>query len=160
MNRLRIPALAAALLVAGSLTTMAAESAAGPATFTDDGSIAESLSGVPGDPVNGRKTMESRSLGNCYACHTVAATPDIPFMGNIGPDLDGAGERWEVRQLRGIVADAKHTFQDSMMPSFYKVEGYSRPGEAFTAKPAAEPLPALLTAQQVEDVVAYLVSLK
>ncbi|WP_258869538.1 sulfur oxidation c-type cytochrome SoxX [Paracoccus thiocyanatus] len=138
----------------------AAETPPAATVFEEDGSIAQSLSGAPGDPQAGRQTMEARGLGNCYACHLVEATPDIQFMGDIGPALHGAGSRWSAAQLRGIVADAKHTFPDSMMPSFYKSAGFLRPGEGYTAKPATEPLPPLLTAQQVEDVVSYLLSLK
>ncbi len=56
--------------------------------------------------------------------------------------------------------NAKLIFEGTVMPAFYKSSGFIRPGEAFTMKPAAEPLPTLLTAQQVEDVVAYLMTLK
>ncbi|MDH5452562.1 MAG: c-type cytochrome, partial [Paracoccaceae bacterium] len=64
-------------------------------------------------------------------------------------------------ELRGIVANSKMTFEDSMMPSFYKTKGYIRPGDAFTGKAAeGDELPPLLTAQQIEDVVAYLMTLK
>ena len=82
------------------------------------------------------------------------------FQGNIGPSLDGAGDRWDEAQLRGIVADAKMTFPDSMMPSFYKVSGFIRPGNAYTGKAADDTFTSLLTAQQIEDVVAYLATLK
>ena len=67
-------------------------------------------------------------------------------------------ERWEEADLRGIVANAKMTFPDTMMPAFYKSEGYIRPGDAFTGKAGTEPLEPLLTAQEVEDVVAYLMT--
>jgi sulfur-oxidizing protein SoxX len=85
---------------------------------------------------------------------------DIPFHGEIGPMLDGAGGRWTEAELRGIVANAKEMFPESMMPSFYRVDGYIRPGNAFTGKAADDTFGPLLTAQQVEDVVAYLVTLK
>ena len=63
-------------------------------------------------------------------------------------------------QLRGIVVDAKKTFEGTMMPSMYKTEGYVRPGDGFTANPAPADLKPIMSAQQVEDVVAYLVTLK
>lgn len=84
----------------------------------------------------------------------------MDFQGNIGPTLDGSAERYTEAQLRGIVIDAKKTFEGTMMPSFYKNEGYIRPGAAFTGKAPEGPLDPILTAQQVEDVVAYLLTLK
>ncbi len=125
----------------------------------DDGAVAGSLTGVPGDVENGRVLMNKGS-GNCIACHEVSALSHLPFPGNIGPMLDGAADRWTEAELRGIVANAKVMFPDTMMPSFYKTTGYIRPGNAFTGKAADGPLDPLLTAQEVEDVVAFLLTLK
>lgn len=126
-----------------------------------DGAVEASLSGVPGDAAAGKKVMTTRGLGNCIACHEVSSLSDFPFHGEIGPSLDGAADRWSEAQLRGIVANAKNMFDGSMMPSFYKKSGYIRPGNAFTGKAATEDeLSTLLTAQQIEDVVAYLLTLK
>jgi len=125
-----------------------------------DGAVAESLTGVAGSPQDGATVISTRSMGNCVACHKVAALPTVDFQGNIGPALDGAGDRWSEAQLRGIVSNAKMMFDGSMMPSFYKTTGYIRPGNAYTGKAAKEPLPPLLTAQQIEDVVSYLLTLK
>ena len=86
--------------------------------------------------------------------------PDVAFQGNVGPSLDGAADRWEEAQLRGIVSDAKMTFDGTVMPSFYKTGPYIRPGDAFTGNAAEGELPPMLTAQQIEDVVAYLLTLK
>ena len=156
----RLAGAAAILTAAIALPALAAEVAPEAVVFAGDGSVAESLSGAPGDAAAGAKSYSDRALGNCAACHANPAQPDVPFQGNIGPSLEGAGSRWSEAQLRGIVADAKHTFPDTMMPSFYKVSGYIRPGEVFTSKPAAEPLPPIMNAQQIEDMVAYLASLK
>jgi sulfur-oxidizing protein SoxX len=90
----------------------------------------------------------------------VSALADVPFHGNVGPTLDGAASRWEEADLRGIVANSKMMFEGSIMPSFYKNSDYVRPGNAYTGKAAGADLPPLLTAQQVEDVVAYLMTLK
>ncbi|MCR8726204.1 sulfur oxidation c-type cytochrome SoxX [Frigidibacter sp. ROC022] len=125
-----------------------------------DGAIAESLTGAPGDAAAGAKVMTNRGQGNCVACHVISAMPDVPFQGNIGPTLDGAADRWTEAELRGIVADAKHTFEGSMMPSFYKTGPYIRQGDGYTGKGFEGTLPPILTAEQVEDVVAYLVTLK
>jgi len=143
--------------------------ATGPATaeimaekvaFTEYGEIEQSLSGAPGDPENGRVVMANRGLGNCVACHAITDMEDVPFHGEVGPSLDGAADRWSEAQLRGIVANAKMTFEGTIMPSYYKKTGYIRPGNAYTGKAATpDQLDTLLTAQQVEDVVAYLLTL-
>ncbi|MBE0453114.1 sulfur oxidation c-type cytochrome SoxX [Roseovarius autotrophicus] len=149
-----------ALSLAGMATSVtAAEIAPGDVAF-EDGAITVSLTGQPGDPARGREVLGSRSLGNCVACHANSEMADIPFHGEIGPMLDGTGDRWTEAELRGIVANAKEMFPGSMMPSFYRVDGYTRPGNAFTGKAADETFGPLLTAQQIEDVVAYLVTLK
>ena len=89
------------------------------------------------------------------------ALSSAAFHGNVGPSLNGTASRWTEAQLRGIVADSKKTFDGSMMPSFYKKSGYIRPGNAYTGKaPAEADLSTLLTAQQIEDVVAFLKTLK
>lgn len=126
----------------------------------DEGAVAASLTGVAGDPAAGEKIMTTRKLGNCIACHEVTALKKAPFHGNIGPSLDGVADRYSEAHLRGIVANAKMTFDGSMMPSFYKQTGYIRPGDGFTGKAGKEPLPPLLSAQEIEDVVAFLKTLK
>jgi L-cysteine S-thiosulfotransferase len=127
---------------------------------TDDyGDVAQSLTGVPGDPARGLEVMVNRGTGNCIACHQVTALEEHPFHGEVGPSLDGAGARWEEASLRGIIVNAKNVFPDSVMPSFYRVSGFTRPGNGFTGRAAEGPLDPLLTAQEVEDVVAYLMTL-
>lgn len=126
----------------------------------DDIAIAASLTGVPGDPAEGAKVLGSKSIGNCIACHEVTALNHEPFHGEVGPLLDGAGDRWSEAELRGILVDAKQVFPDSVMPSFYKVDGFTRPGNRFTGKPADDTFTSLLTAQQIEDAVAFLMTLK
>jgi hypothetical protein len=61
--------------------------------------------------------------------------PDVPFHGDIGPPLDGAASRWSEAELRGMVANAKMTFDGTFMPAFYKTEGFVRPGAAIPARP-------------------------
>ena len=125
----------------------------------EDGAVASSLSGAPGNAEAGAQIMNKGS-GNCIACHQVTALDHLPFHGEIGPSLDGAGDRWTEAELRGIVANAKNWFPDTMMPSFYKTEGFIRPGNAYTGKAPEGDLPPLLSAQDVEDVVAFLMTLK
>lgn len=126
----------------------------------NEGAVEQSLSGKPGDAANGRVIVGDKGQGNCVACHQASDLADVPFHGEIGPMLDGAGDRWTEAELRGIVANAKIMFEDSMMPSFYKTEGFVRPGNAYTGKAADDTFGPLLSAQQIEDVVAYLVTLK
>ncbi|UXU76336.1 MULTISPECIES: sulfur oxidation c-type cytochrome SoxX [unclassified Paracoccus (in: a-proteobacteria)] len=150
-------------VVAASLGAAAmAETLPNDVTWAEDGSVAQSLTGVAGNPDEGKVIMTTNALGNCVACHVVAAMPDVPFQGNIAPQLDGAADRWTEAQLRGIVIDAKRTFPESFMPGMYKTGPFIRPGIAFTAKPPEKPedIKPILSAQQVEDVVAYLMTLK
>lgn len=149
-------------IVAGGMASGAfAQEVVPTAVSYNEGAVEQSLSGVAGDPANGRVIVGDKKQGNCVACHMVSDLADVPFHGEIGPMLDGAGERWSEAELRGIVANAKIMFEDSMMPSFYKTEGFTRPGDAYTGKAAvADTFGPLLTAQQIEDVVAYLLTLK
>ncbi|MDT8327445.1 MAG: sulfur oxidation c-type cytochrome SoxX [Roseovarius sp.] len=146
-------------LVCTGFAVSAAQVAPSDVKF-EDGSVSQSLSGAPGDAASGREVVGNKSLGNCVACHQVSDLADVPFQGEIGPSLDGAGERWSEEELRGIVANAKIMFPESMMPSFYKTEGFIRPGNAYTGEAADDTFGPLLSAQQIEDVVAYLVTLK
>ncbi|MCU9839312.1 sulfur oxidation c-type cytochrome SoxX [Ruegeria sp. WL0004] len=148
----------AAALIGGA--AWAGETAPKDVVFAEGGAVESSLSGAPGDASNGAMIVGSKKHGNCVACHQVSALADVPFHGEIGPSLDGAGDRWTEAELRGLVANAKLTFEGSMMPSFYKVDGYVRPGDAYTGDAAPENLPPLLSAQEIEDVVAFLATLK
>ncbi|MFN0263057.1 sulfur oxidation c-type cytochrome SoxX [Tepidamorphus sp. 3E244] len=118
-----------------------------------DGEIAKSLTGQAGDPEAGKAAMINRRGGNCLACHEVSALSDQPFHGEVGPSLDGAGSRWSEGELRLIVANSKAVFEDTIMPAFHRTEGLNRVAEKFQGK-------TILSAQEVEDVVAYLMTLK
>ena len=156
--RISLIPLVGAALVAGA--AVAEPVAPTDVAFDDYGAVSESLTGAPGDPEAGAKVMTTRSMGNCVACHQVTALESAPFHGEVGPMLDGVADRWNEAELRGIVSNAKMTYDGTVMPSYYKTSGYIRPGNAFTGKAAEEPLPPLLTAEQIEDVVAFLMTLK
>jgi len=128
--------------------------------FSEYGEIEASLSGQPGDAEAGLEIMVARGKGNCIACHQVTALDEYPFHGEVGPTLDGVGEYRTAAELRGIVANPKMTYDGTIMPAFYRTSGFTRPGNAFTGKAAEGELAPLLTAQEIEDVVAYLLTLK
>lgn len=156
--------LTAACTVSVALWASATGADIAPAdvVWEDDIAIPASLSGSPGDPVAGANALASRSLGNCLACHINSDQPEHDFQGDIGPPLDGAGARWSEGELRGIVANAKRVFPDSMMPVFYNdnPEDFIRPGNAYTGNAYdPETFSTLLSAQEIEDIVAYLVTL-
>lgn len=125
----------------------------------EDGAVAASLSGMAGNVENGAKLM-NKGAGNCIACHKISALPELAFQGEVGPPLDGVADRWSEAELRGIVANAKVMFEGTVMPSFYKTEGFIRLGNAYTGKAHEGEVSPLLTAQEVEDVVAFLSTLK
>lgn len=147
----------AGLAVAG---IAGAEVAPGDVVWTDGVAVAESLTGVPGNAEAGVAVVSNRAQGNCVACHEISSLPNVQFQGNVGPSLDGVASRWSEAELRGILVDAKHMFPDSRMPSFYRTEGFIRPGDGFTARAAnPETFGPLLNAQQIEDTLAYLMTL-
>lgn len=150
--------LAALTLFAGA--AMAATVVPPTDVAYENGAVAEPLTETPGDPERGRQVVSDKSLGNCVSCHSASDLKDVPWHGGIGPTFDGVGARWDEASLRGIVANAKEMFPGSMMPSFYKTEGFIRPGEAYTGEAAEGEIEPILTAQQIEDVVAYLMTLK
>ena len=147
--------LSGLLLITASFITgaMAADIAPSDVQY-EDGAVAAALTSMAGDAVNGRKVFANRKQGNCLACHVNADLSDLGFHGEeVGPPLDGVADRWSEAELRGIVTNSKMTFDGTIMPGFYINAGYNRPLEKFEGK-------SILSAQQVEDVVAYLLTLK
>lgn len=118
-----------------------------------DGAINDSLTGKPGDVAKGEKAFLNRKQGNCLACHQVSALSEHPFHGEIGPSLDGVAERYSLGELRLQVVDAKQINPDTIMPAFYRKEGFHRVLKKFDGK-------SVLSAEQVEDILAYLQTLK
>jgi L-cysteine S-thiosulfotransferase len=105
-----------------------------------------------GDPVRGKTAVLSRDGGNCFLCHTVPDAGETP-LGNIGPPLAGVGKRLTAAQLRLRLVDSTRINRASVMPAYYRTKGMRNVAPAYFGKP-------LLTAQQVEDVVAYLLTLR
>jgi L-cysteine S-thiosulfotransferase len=114
--------------------------------------VAQALTIDPGDPAKGRAIVANRQLGLCLLCHT-GPIPEERFQGNIAPSLSGAGSRWNENELRQRVAYARKLNPQGIMPSFYQTEALNRVASNAQGKP-------ILSAQQIEDVVAYLATLK
>ncbi len=110
------------------------------------------LTAQPGDPARGRAIVANRQQGLCLLCHP-APIPEERFQGNLAPDLAGAGARYSPAQLRLRVVDPRQVNPSSFMPAFHSATNPSRVGGAWAGKP-------ILTAQQVEDVVAWLSTLR
>jgi L-cysteine S-thiosulfotransferase len=112
------------------------------------------LTSKPGDAMEGAKVVIGRRLGNCLSCHEISALREEEFHGDVGPPLDGVAARWDTAALRMIVVNAKMVFGgETVMPAFYRTAGLNRVRPEFVGKP-------ILTAQQVEDVIAFLATLK
>lgn len=142
------------VLATGFLTSAAIAETTTPSSvkFSDDGVMA-SLTGKAGDAKTGRSVFANRKLGNCLACHINSEMSEESFHGEVGPPMDGVADRWSEQELRAIVTNSKMIFEGTIMPAFYIDAGYGRPLEKFSGK-------SILSAEQVEDVIAYLLTLK
>ncbi|MGI9492409.1 MAG: sulfur oxidation c-type cytochrome SoxX [Geminicoccaceae bacterium] len=144
--------LAAAAIFGGISNPSAAEE---PVAYeiVDDEAIPTSLTGATGDPDKGRETFLNRKLGNCLGCHAVTELEAEPFHGEVGPPLDGIADVYGEGELRLRIVNPKVVNPDTIMPGFYVADGLHRVAEKFQGK-------TILTAEQVEDIVAYLLTLK
>ena len=113
--------------------------------------IPESLTGVRGDPARGRAIVVDRQKGLCLLCHA-GPFPEQRFQGNLAPDLAGVGTRWSEGQLRLKIVDSRRLNPATIMPPYYSLDGLVRAGRNWQDKP-------VLSAEQVEDVVAFLTTL-
>ena len=113
--------------------------------------IPASLTGAPGNAARGRALVVER-INTCILCHN-GPFPEQKFQGDLAPNLAGAGSRWSAGQLRLRLVDASRLNATTIMPSYYRVDGLDRVGLAWRGKP-------ILSAEQIEDIVAYLVTLR
>jgi L-cysteine S-thiosulfotransferase len=114
-------------------------------------SIQESLTGAPGDAVRGRALVLERS-NTCILCHS-GPFPEEKFQGDLAPNLAGSGSRWSIGQLRLRLVDASRLNPGTIMPSYYRIDGLDRVAVNWRGKP-------ILSAEQIEDIVAYLAGLR
>ena len=113
--------------------------------------IPQSLTNARGDATRGRALVVERS-STCILCHS-GPFPEQKFQGDLAPDLTGSGKRWSEGQLRLRLVDAARLNAETIMPSYYRIDGLTRGGAAWRGK-------SILSAEQIEDILAYLVTLR
>ena len=114
--------------------------------------LPEPLTDRRGDPARGRAIVTNRQVGLCLLCHS-GPFPEERFQGNLAPDLSGAARRWTEGQLRLRIVDSSRINPATIMPAYHRTEGLTRVALAYRGKP-------ILTAEQIEDVVAFLMTLR
>jgi L-cysteine S-thiosulfotransferase len=112
----------------------------------------QSLTGAKGDPARGRTIVVNRQVGLCLLCHS-GPFPEERFQGDLAPDLKGAGSRWSEGQLRLRIVDSGRVNPTTIMPAYHRTEGLARVAPSYRGKPVLSP-------EQIEDVVAFLMTLK
>lgn len=117
-----------------------------------DDTMPDSLTGARGDPARGRAIVANRQVGLCLLCHS-GPFPEERFQGNLAPDLRGVGSRFSESQLRLRIVDPARLNAATIMPAYHRTEGLARVAPAYRGKP-------VLSAEQIEDVVAYLMTLR
>jgi len=138
------------LSAALALVALPAKADLAPYEIVGD-AIPASLTGGHGDAARGRAIVANHNLGLCLLCHS-GPFPEDKFQGTMAPDLAGAGARWNEGQLRLRIVDASKFNRQTIMPPFYRVDHLTRVAAAYRGKP-------VLSAVEVEDVVAYLMTL-
>jgi len=148
------PLLGPAILAIASMAAPANVAAEELVNFkiVNGSSIPDSLTGKAGDPVKGRETAIHRKKGNCLACHALPV-PEQPYHGEVGPELNGVASRLSEGEIRLRIVNPKYSNPGTIMPAFYKTEGLHMVQKKWQGKP-------MLTAGEVEDIVAYLMTLK
>ena len=145
-------AVLGALLLSAALAAPAGSGDGLRAYVIVDDAIPRPLTGQPGDPMRGRATVANRQQGLCLLCHS-GPFPETPLQGNLAPSLAGAGSRWSAGQLRLRIVDASHLNPNTIMPPYYRTDNLTRVAVPYVGKP-------ILSAEQIEDVVAFLATLR
>jgi sulfur-oxidizing protein SoxX len=153
-----MPLARPAIQIAGMWLVAAVQALPGPAgaqalrpyAIAGD-AIPDSLTTTRGDAARGRTLVVDRT-STCILCHN-GPFPEVKFQGDLAPGLAGSGNRWSEGQLRLRLVDASRLNAATIMPSYYRVDGLHRVGAAWRGKP-------ILSAEQIEDIVAYLATLR
>jgi sulfur-oxidizing protein SoxX len=146
--------LAATVIAASGAAPVSSEEprrSGGDVVATGDAMAGPLPATAAGDPARGRHIVLDREVGNCLICHKVPEPAEL-FQGDLGPDLRGIGKRLTAGQIRLRLVDQSRLNPQTMMPPYHRVDGLNRVAARYRGKP-------LLTAQEVEDVVAYLETL-
>lgn len=151
-RRSKVLAAVLGLAVAGMGSALAHAQDAPDTVSVEGDAVPALLTGASGDPARGRAIVTNRQLGLCLLCHS-GPFPEERFQGDLAPDLTGVGSRLSAGQLRLRIVDSGRINAATIMPAYYKVDGLTRVAPAYRGKPA-------LSAQQVEDVVAFLTTLR
>jgi sulfur-oxidizing protein SoxX len=109
------------------------------------------LIGTAGDAARGRAIVGNRQLGLCLLCHS-GPFPGERLQGSLAPNLSGVGSRLSAGQLRLRIVDASRVRPNTMMPPYYRTQDLTRVAPSYSGKP-------ILSAEQIEDVVAFLATL-
>ena len=141
-----------ALLLAAALAASARSNDGLDAYVIVGDAIPRPLTGEPGNPARGRAIVISRQLGLCLLCHH-GPFPEAALQGNLAPSLAGAGSRWSAGQLRLRIVDASRLNPNTVMPPYYRTDNLVRVAPAYAGRP-------ILSAEQIEDVVAFLATLR
>jgi sulfur-oxidizing protein SoxX len=144
-------ALIVAVFSATTFSPAGAQEGLRPFAVVGD-AIPQSLTGAKGDVGRGRAIVANRQVGLCLLCHS-GPFPEERLQGTLAPDLQGAGSRWSEGQLRLRIVDAARFNPATIMPPYYRLEGLNRVAPSFRGKP-------VLSAEQIEDVVAFLATLR
>jgi sulfur-oxidizing protein SoxX len=137
-------------ILAGALVALPSMAAAQDYAVVGD-AIPQSLTNARGDAARGRALVVERS-STCILCHS-GPFPEQKFQGDLAPDLSGSGKRWSEGQLRLRLVDGSRLNAETIMPAYYRIDGVNRVGPAWRGKP-------ILSAEQIEDILAYLVTLR
>jgi sulfur-oxidizing protein SoxX len=144
-------ALLVAVVAAATFPPAGAQEGLRPFAVVGD-AIPQSLTGAKGNVARGRSIVASRQVGLCLLCHS-GPFPEERLQGTLAPDLQGAGSRWSEGQLRLRIVDAARLNPETIMPPYYRIEGLNRVAPSLRGKP-------VLSAEQIEDVVAFLATLR
>jgi L-cysteine S-thiosulfotransferase len=142
--------LAAVVTIAASAVRADAELQASFVVTGD--AVTAPLGGTPGDIARGERLVRDRERGNCLICHSIPV-PAERFQGDLGPPLAGVGRRLNLGQLRLRLIDQTRINPATIMPAYYRIDGLTRVAPRYAGIPA-------LTAQEIEDVIAWLTTLK